>query len=308
MTSPNREILGIAVKDILRTVIIALTFLCSFLFLLASFTLIAGFVHTFNHSPRQLSLLSEAMHDTSPLPAILAGCIVLYFIVDHLLIMTRPVDSSRNDWFGRSGLFLAGCVVVLVLLSAFWLTDGPHIKWYPGFINPYVLTSSIFSLALLLGLIVGVSVRFMSERFRILCYLPPVVCIAGLWWLARQMEAELGSTADYAPMSVWPTSFRLTIVLGMVILINALLFWAEKRFRQSCQGTSGLFCAALWVVAAVMAIGIPAPFACMCTVWGPKHIENAAIVMVLFSFLAAIITRLILYRHRNRSQRKTTEK
>ena len=42
------------------------TWLLSFLFLLACFSLIVEWVHAFNHSPRRLGLLSRAMHDWSP--------------------------------------------------------------------------------------------------------------------------------------------------------------------------------------------------------------------------------------------------
>ncbi len=268
------------------------TWLGGLLFLGISFDLIVEWVHAFNPSARRLWLFSEAMHDTSPLPVVLAVAIVVYFAVDRLLRAVRR-QSRPSAWFGTSGLFLFGSGAVLAAYAVFWLTDGPHITGYAGGPNPYLLTLLVFSAGLAGGIIAGVAVRFLPGRYRLLCFLPPLATFLALPFLDRYCATYWGGDWE---SQMW---LQLGAMFGAALIACALLAWAEGRLRGSRQRSSGLFCAALWAFAAFGAALVQAGFGCMCTQEGPKDVERAAAILVAAGLVLAVGIRLFLHLRRD---------
>lgn len=293
MSVENRQHAAGSSFRLSRLILLGVTYYCAWIFLAFSLTFVSAMTHAPNHSQRELSLLSQAMRDGSPIPNYLATAIFVYFVLNHYFSRNSARVSSKRAGFGSSYLFLFSGTVFLVVLGLFWILDGWAIPRGPGYPNPYVLSSGVLSAAVFLGIVFGIVGR-RWKRLGILCLVPPIGCVVGMAILGVHLKRELFPETPLP--ALWPSPASAALATGAVVTAGAFFFWFERRFCKDLHGTTGFVCAGLWAVGATLGWGIILTVRCGCSIEGSAIIVNSAIGGIVVVLALAVLIRYLIYR------------
>jgi len=199
--------------------------------------------------------IDGAVPPTGALYAMLAAAVPLSVVGGWVLVGDIARVREGRLELGRSGALMITLATLAVLVSACWLAAPYRAQGaFATNLRPYWFVTVALVVGMVLGLVTAAGLRLLPGRFRVLCLLPPASCIAALLWYAYVRMGIPGAVPGG-----YPTPLRAGAVLDATLFLSASLLVLELLALRSWQGTTGLFCAALWAIAAWVAWGMLIP-------------------------------------------------
>ena len=275
-------------------------YVLAFMFLMGGLQLVVLAVHQFNHAtglPR--FWVSQAMHDMSPVPSVVAAVVVAFFAFDNVLRRKQSIDLDKKPRSSLTALFYVGTSIVLVFHVLFWLTDGD--AWFElaytesstyGESAAFRLASMIaLPVCLALALAAGVAKRFAFRRARWLRFVMPVAYVATIPVLAHLLYDQ----ADMEFPPVFP--FIGPVAAGVLMLggVAALVAWYDRRTGASRRSAGDLMWYGLWALGVGANLILILPFLCLCTVLDAPQPQRTQIAGTLGVFALAVTIRFAVH-------------
>lgn len=285
---------------LVRGAIAALTCASALLFGVACLGLVGEFAHALGHSDRPLSWVGLLMDDQTPIPVVLPLVIVCCFALDGLLAIREPARRRADKPFGCSGLFLASAATVLLILGAFWAAEGGHLRQhvYKDNFAIYEGQAMVLAGSLLVGIALGILLRWRGRWLGLICLLPPVACLVGFRVLAARAEAAPGIELP----SAWPSATRVLIMAGAVLALSGLSAWAERRTSGQWHRSAGMATAGLWMLAGLAGCAVAMPYHHMCMKGQGNSVQRIGTIVSVAVFAVFLVGRLVVHRSRLRSR------